>query len=131
MSDWVKPGLPPWGPHVCFRRVQTLVREGNPLVKAAQFCSGRGLTLTGTYAHSKISAALGASLAAGRADEAPLDVRQANVIVPAVGADFNVVTASMMAAIDQHIAAAAGAHFAEGNFDAAGGHRSCALLTNC
>src|SRR5258708_32995486 len=24
---WVKPGLPPWGPHVRFRRVQTLVRE--------------------------------------------------------------------------------------------------------
>ena len=29
----VKPGLPPWGRHVRFRRVQTLVREGNPLVK--------------------------------------------------------------------------------------------------
>jgi len=24
---------PPWGPHVRFRRVQTLVREGSPLVK--------------------------------------------------------------------------------------------------
>ena len=31
--SWVKPGLPPWGPHVRFRRVQTLVREGSPLVK--------------------------------------------------------------------------------------------------
>ena len=29
----VKPGLPPWGPHVRFRRVQTLVREGVRLVK--------------------------------------------------------------------------------------------------
>ena len=29
----MKPGLPPWGPHVRFRRVQTLVREGSPLVK--------------------------------------------------------------------------------------------------
>ena len=29
----IKPGLPPWGPHVRFRRVQTLVREGSPLVK--------------------------------------------------------------------------------------------------
>ena len=28
-----KPGLPPWGPHVRFRRVLTLVREGSPLVK--------------------------------------------------------------------------------------------------
>ena len=33
MPHWVKPGLPPWGPHVRFRRVQTLVREGSPLVK--------------------------------------------------------------------------------------------------
>ena len=29
----VKPGLPPWGPHVRFRQVQTLVREGSPFVK--------------------------------------------------------------------------------------------------
>ena len=29
----VKPELPPCGPHVRFRRVQTLVREGSPLVK--------------------------------------------------------------------------------------------------
>jgi len=28
-----KPGLPPWEPHVRFCRVQTLVREGRPLVK--------------------------------------------------------------------------------------------------
>jgi hypothetical protein len=28
------------GPHVRFRRVQTLVREGSPLVKPAQFCLG-------------------------------------------------------------------------------------------
>ena len=29
----VKPGLPLWGPHVRFRREQTLVREGSPSVK--------------------------------------------------------------------------------------------------
>jgi hypothetical protein len=29
----IKPGLSPWGPHVRFRRVQILVREGSPLVK--------------------------------------------------------------------------------------------------
>jgi len=29
---WVNPGFHPWGPHVRFRRVQTLVREGSPLV---------------------------------------------------------------------------------------------------
>jgi hypothetical protein len=28
---WVKPGLPPWGPHVRFRRVQTLVAAGGLL----------------------------------------------------------------------------------------------------
>ena len=36
---WVKPGLPPWGPHVRFRRVQTLVREGSPLVKLRNSCA--------------------------------------------------------------------------------------------
>ena len=29
----IKPGLPPWEPHVRFRRMQTLVREGSPLVR--------------------------------------------------------------------------------------------------
>ena len=33
MSKSVQPGLPPWGPHVRFHRVQTLVREGSPSVK--------------------------------------------------------------------------------------------------
>jgi hypothetical protein len=27
------PDFPPWGPHVRFRRLQTLVRDGSPLVK--------------------------------------------------------------------------------------------------
>ena len=31
----VKTGLPPWGPHVRFRRVQTLVWEGSPFGQAA------------------------------------------------------------------------------------------------
>ena len=35
--------LPPWGPHVRFRRVQTLVREGSPfelrISKAARWWS--------------------------------------------------------------------------------------------
>jgi hypothetical protein len=35
-----KPGLPPWGPHVRFRRVQTLFREGSPLVKLHNFALG-------------------------------------------------------------------------------------------
>ena len=33
----VKPGVPAWGPHVRFRRVQTLVREGSPFGQAVQF----------------------------------------------------------------------------------------------
>jgi hypothetical protein len=33
VSVGFKPGLPPWRAHVRFRRVQTLVREGSPLVK--------------------------------------------------------------------------------------------------
>src|SRR4029077_17749891 len=33
VTSALEPGLPPWGPHVRFRRVQTLVREGSPLVK--------------------------------------------------------------------------------------------------
>jgi len=32
-KECATPGLPPWGPRVRFRRVQTLVREGSPLVK--------------------------------------------------------------------------------------------------
>ena len=37
-SAGVKPGLPPWGPHVRFRRVQTLVQEEQSVAQAAQFC---------------------------------------------------------------------------------------------
>ena len=42
-----QPGLPPWGPHVRFRRVQTLVREGSPLGQAEQFCLGLSLRRRG------------------------------------------------------------------------------------
>jgi hypothetical protein len=38
VTSALEPGLPPWGPHVRFRRMQTLVREGSPLVKLRQFC---------------------------------------------------------------------------------------------
>ena len=33
MSELGSKTRTPWGPHVRFRRVQTLVREGSPLVK--------------------------------------------------------------------------------------------------
>ena len=42
VADGVKPGLPPWGPHVRFRRVQTLVWEGSPLVKLRFIGRGAG-----------------------------------------------------------------------------------------
>ena len=38
VADGSTPGLPPWGPHVRFRRVQTWVREGQSVGQAAQFC---------------------------------------------------------------------------------------------
>jgi hypothetical protein len=42
----VKPGLTPWGPHVRFRRVQTLlVREGSPLVKLRNSAYGHAVSL--------------------------------------------------------------------------------------
>jgi hypothetical protein len=38
------------------------------------------------------------------------------MIGPAVGADRDLVAAAVIAAIDQHIADAGGAHFSEGDF---------------
>jgi len=35
-----KPGLPPWGPHVRFRRVQTFGPRGSSVGQAAQFRLG-------------------------------------------------------------------------------------------
>jgi len=42
------------------------------------------------------------------------------VIGPVVGGDLDVVAASMIAAVNQDIANAGGAHFGEGDFDGAG-----------
>jgi hypothetical protein len=42
------------GPHVRFRRVQTLVREGSPLVKLLQFCLGRSLIRNGTRTRDEV-----------------------------------------------------------------------------
>ena len=55
-----------------------------------------------------------AALAAARASEVWLDVGEANIIRPAVSVGFDMMAASVIAAIDQHVAHAGGAHFAEG-----------------
>jgi hypothetical protein len=92
--------------------------------QAAQFCLGRGLNPFNRHksARSKISAGVGATLAAGGADEARFDVRQPDVVRPAIGADLDVLPATMIAAIDKYLAHAGCAHFAEGDFSGAGGH---------
>ena len=46
-----------------------------------------------------------------------------DLVGPAVGAGLDVVAAADIAAVDQHIADAGGAHFAEGDFLRGGGHR--------
>jgi hypothetical protein len=45
-----------------------------------------------------------------------LDVGQANIVGLAVGVGFDVMAAAVIAAIDQHVADAGCAHFAEGDF---------------
>ena len=55
----VKPGLPPWGPHVRFRRVQTLVREGVRLVKLRNSALRAGCPSSDRH---------GASVAPGKVD---------------------------------------------------------------
>ena len=54
------------------------------------------------------------SSAAG-ADEIWLDIGEPDIVEPEVGVDLDVMAASMIAAIDQHIADAGCAHFAEGD----------------
>ena len=44
------------------------------------------------------------------------DVRQPDMVRPAVRADLDVVAAIVVSAIDQHIESAGCAHFAEGDF---------------
>ena len=57
-----------------------------------------------------------AALAAGGGGESRLDVGEPHMIRPAVGADLDVVPTAVVAAIDQHIADAGGAHVAECDF---------------
>ena len=57
-----------------------------------------------------------ATLAAALAYEARLGVRQPHVVGPAVSVGLDMMRATVIAAVDQHIAGAARAHFAEGDF---------------
>ena len=53
---------------------------------------------------------------AGDADEVRFEVRQPDMIGPAVGADLDVTAVAVIAAIDPHIADIGCAHFAERDF---------------
>ena len=59
---------------------------------------------------------LRALFAAASTGEARFDVGEPDIIGPAVGVGFDVMGAAMIAAIDQHVADAGGAHFAERDF---------------
>lgn len=91
-------------------------RRQPPTIDAA-----RTTALTSTHARlRKLRPQLGAALAAGGTDEARFDVRQPDVIWPAVGADLDRMAAPVVAAMDQHLAHAGGAHLTEGDFGRAG-----------
>jgi hypothetical protein len=82
-------------------------------------------TSTGTYnqrASWQVRPDLCTTLAAGGADEVRLDVRQPDMIGPAVSVGFDVMAAAVIAAIDQHIADAGFAHLAEGDLLRVGRH---------
>jgi hypothetical protein len=56
---------------------------------------------------------VGVAFAAG--SEARFDIRQPDIIAPALGADLDVVAEGVVAAIDQHIADAGCSHVVEGD----------------
>ena len=70
----------------------------------------------------KLRPGIGTASATDLTDKPVLDVRQADVIGPAVGVAPDVVRAAMIPAIDQDVTDAGGAHFAEGYFGGSGGH---------
>lgn len=57
-----------------------------------------------------------ATFAAGGADEVRLDIRQPDMVGPAIRVDLGRVAATIIAAVNQHVADAAATHFAEGDF---------------
>jgi len=89
-------------------RYPPLIEEGDGLTldalseecadagQAAQFCLGRGLNPFNRHksARSKFRPDVGATLAAGGADEARFDVRQPDVVSPLVGGDLVMVAAA-------------------------------------
>ena len=69
---------------------------------------------------AKLRPHVGTAAAADLTDKPVLDVGQPDIVAPAVGVRFDVVGAAMIAAVDQPIAYAGGAHFAEGELFAGG-----------
>ena len=81
------------------------------------------LTLTAAHlGRSELRSDLPSALAALGAEELRLDVRQPHVVGPAVSIDLDVVAATMVAAVDQHVAGAGFAHLAEGDLLRVGRH---------
>ena len=81
------------------------------------------LTLTAAhFARSELRSDLPSALAALGAEELRLDVRQPHVVGPAVSIDLDVMAATMVAAVDQHVARAGCAHLAEGDLLRVGRH---------
>jgi hypothetical protein len=66
---------------------------------------------------------VGATLAASGANETLLDIRQTDIIRPAVGVDCDGMAAFVIGAIDQNAAYSHVAHLAEGDLGRALGHR--------
>ena len=76
--------------------------EGSPLARAILLRPAAQFPLTGTHPRvRKFRPGLGAALAAGGTDKAWLNIRQPDVVGPAVGTDLDMVAASVIAAIDQ------------------------------
>ena len=65
---------------------------------------------------AKLRPHVGTAAAADLTDKPVLDVGQPDIVAPAVGVRFDVMGAAMIAAVDQLIAYAGGAHLAEGDF---------------
>ena len=68
----------------------------------------------------EIRADIGALLAAGLTGEQRFQIRQPNMITPAIGADFYGMGALVVRAVDQETANASGAHLCEGDLLLAG-----------
>jgi hypothetical protein len=84
-------------------------------ITAKNILAPKILRLAGPHPRArKLRPNFGTTLATARAREAWLDVRQPDVVGPAVRIGLDVVAAPMVAAVDQHLAHAGCAQLAEG-----------------